>query len=195
MTYNLDQKSLEKLLNNNPGLSIDARFSTVEAPATNTPPSSAVNKQRGRDNKAAGEAFQQELDIYHAQLYRDGQALVYRTDPPVRYAGDGKWIVTGKGPVDYIAITRMGVVGFDAKVRTGDAFSIGMDSLHQLHWLRDLVDLDNIGGYVVRWSDYDEARWHDVSTIDGKLVRMVDGVPLDGVEWLGAIKRHGIPPD
>jgi len=179
--------SLEALLANNPELGVDERLSTMEPSPISIKPVSASNQQRGRANKAAGDAFQRELDLYHAQLYRDGVALVYRTDPPVRYAGDGKWIVTGKGPVDYLAITKGGVVGFDAKVRTGDAFSIGMGSMHQLHWLRDLAFLDNVGGYVVRWSDYDQARWHDVSTVDGKRVRMSDGILIDGAKWLDVI--------
>jgi len=184
-------QTLEQLLKNNPDLSVDTRYSGAEVEPLFAPPVSAANQQRGRENKAVGDAFQEELDIYHASLYRDGLALVYRTDPPVRYAGDGKWIVTGKGPVDYIAITKIGVVGFDAKSRVGDGFSIGIDSLHQLHWMRDLVDLDNTAGFVVRWSDYEQVRWHDVSTVYGQRVRMADGVLLDGVKWLDAINGRG----
>ena len=41
--------------------------------------------------------------------------------------------------------------------------------------------------FVGRWSDYDQARWHDVSTVDGKRVRMVDGILIDGAKWLDVV--------
>lgn len=147
-------------------------------------------QHRGATNKAAGEAFQQELDMYHASLQRDGLAVVHRTDPPTRYIGDGRWVVVGKGPVDYIAFTGFGVVVFDAKVRAGQAYSIsggdGSD-LHQLGWLRSVAPFVAAAGYLVRWTAADEVRWHDVDSVDGQRVRMADGVAVEGVRWYNCL--------
>lgn len=145
----------------------------------------ATARLRGATSKSSGAAFQAELDIYHAALYRDGLAMVHRTDPPIRYAGDGKWYVIGQGPVDYIAFLAGGrMVVFDAKVRAGDAFSVGTDEMHQLAWLKDAARLGHAAGYVVRWGDYDVVRWHGVASVDGKRVRMADGAECDGCKWL-----------
>jgi len=172
-------RALAALLANNPELGVISGVEDAD-PA----PSAAhiENQRRGRENQATGAAFQDELDIYHAGLTRSRTALVYRTDPAIRYAGDGLWRVVGKGPVDYLAITMDYVIGFDAKVRTGDAFSIG--EVHQLAWLKDMASLDQLAGYLVRWSDYDEVRWHPVGTVDGKRVRRGEGRLCEGVRWL-----------
>lgn len=155
----------------------------------------AAAQQRGAVNKANGEAFQQELDMYHVMLQRDGLAVVHRTDPPIRYVGDGHWVVVGKGPCDYIAFTSFGTVVFDAKVRSGTAYSVsGADGsdLHQLAWLRSVAPFVAAAGYVVRWTDVDEVRWHDVATVDGQRVRMTDGVALNGCKWYDLLNPQNV---
>lgn len=173
-----------------PGYSVADGSDEAPRPPIHVTESDIAAQLRGRDNRAAGEAFQDELDIYHRQLLLDGVALVHRTDPPMRYIGDGHWVPTGKGPVDYLAIVAgLGVVAFDAKVRSGTAFSIGAKDEHQLQWLRDTVAVGGIAGYLVRWSDYNEVRWHPVATVDGKRVKIAHGTYCDGCQWLDTVRQ------
>lgn len=135
-------------------------------------------------NQQTGADFEKRLDGYHAELMMTGQAMVMRTNPKIRMTGPGRAAIVGKGEVDYVAFLPSGhCVHFDAKSRTGKAFSIGADFEHQLNWLRKMHDYGNSAGLLVFWRDYNEARWHSVLTFD-KRVRMEDGAPVLGVEWL-----------
>lgn len=145
--------------------------------------SEATVAERNADNRAKGEALQQRLDAYHARLQADGVALVHRTDPPVRYKGDGNWVVVGKGPVDYIAFCAGFCVIFDAKVRSGTGYTVAKAERHQLQFLRDAAALGHVAGYLVEWCDHDTVRWHDVATGIGYRLRMADGEALNGVNW------------
>lgn len=140
--------------------------------------------ERNAMNQQTGADFEKRLDGYHAELMTTGQAMVMRTNPKIRMTGPGRAAIVGKGEVDYVAFLPSGMsVHFDAKSRTGKAFSIGADFEHQLNWLRKMHDYGNSAGLLVLWRDYNEARWHSVQTFD-KRVRMEDGVPVPGVEWL-----------
>lgn len=185
---NFTPEQLTKILAQ-PGYSADNHVEAQRPPIAVTDTDIAA-QLRGRANREAGEAFQQELDIYHRELLRDGIALVLRTDPPMRYIGSGHWVPVGKGAVDYIAtIAGYSPVAFDAKVRAGTAFTIGRDEEHQLQWLQDHASLDYPAGYLVRWSDYDEVRWHPVETVIGKRVKIAHGHLCDGCRWLDAIRQ------
>lgn len=135
-------------------------------------------------NRSEGERFQARLDDYHAQLRAADQALVYRTNPDMRMIEPGKAIVTGKGPVDYIAFLAGGrVVHFDAKSRAGDAFSIAQEMAHQLNWLATMRAYGHLAGLLVWWKDQQQCRWHPVGSF-AKRVRLQDGYLVVGVEWL-----------
>lgn len=140
---------------------------------------------RNSANQQTGADFEKRLDGYHAELMATGQAMIMRTNPKIRMTGPGRAAITGKGEVDYVAFLGNGrCVHFDAKSRTKDAFSIGADFGHQLNWLRKMCDYGHAAGLLVHWRDCNEVRWHSVQTFE-KRVRMGDGVPLPGVEWLG----------
>lgn len=145
--------------------------------------SEATVAERNADNRAKGEALQQRLDAYHARLQVEGVAMVHRTDPPVRYKGDGNWIVVGKGPVDYIAFCAGFTVVFDAKVRSGNGYTVAKAERHQLRFLRDAAVLGHRAGYVIEWCDHDTVQWHDIATVAGYRLRMADGIALNGVDW------------
>lgn len=137
----------------------------------------AANRQEGAD-------FEKRLDGYHAELMAADKAQVMRTNPKIRMTGPERAAIVGKGECDYVALLNDGrVVSFDAKSRASNAFSIGADFAHQMAWLRKAWDYGHGAGLLVYWKDYDECRWHPVQTFD-KRVRMADGVPIDGVEWL-----------
>lgn len=136
---------------------------------------------RGAQNQAQGAAFQADLDRYHKGLRERGLARVYRTDPPSRYVGSGRWVLTGKGPVDYIALSPGTPIHFDAKYRVGNAFSVSDD--HQLRWLTEMAAFGHTCGFLVQWSDYDETRWHALQTVDGHRVRRADGILLNKLDW------------
>lgn len=146
---------------------------------------------RNSANQQTGADFEKRLDGYHAELMATGQVMIMRTNPKIRMTGPGRAAITGKGEVDYVAFLRDGrCVHFDAKSRTGKAFSIGPDFEHQLNWLRKIHDYGNDAGLLVHWRDYNEVRWHSVQTFE-KRVRLADGVPLPGVEWLGLFTIQG----
>lgn len=139
---------------------------------------------RNAANRQEGEAFEKRLDGYHAELMATNQAQIMRTNPKIRMTGPGRAAIVGKGECDYVALLSDGrVVTFDAKSRASNAFSIGTDFEHQMTWLRKAWDYGHAAGLLVYWKEYNECRWHPVQTLD-KRVRMADGVPVDGVEWL-----------
>lgn len=146
--------------------------------------------QSGRNtrNRSEGEAFQARLDSYHTQLRLEGKALAYRTNPDIRLVSANRAVVTGKGPCDYFAFLADGrVVVFDAKSRTGNAFSINVADIgHQLTWLDTMQSYGHITGLLVWWKDYGECRWHPSDTFV-KRVRLGDGILLEDVAWLPAI--------
>lgn len=144
----------------------------------------ADQTERNAANQQTGADFEKRLDGYHAELMATGQATVMRTNPKIRMTGPGRAAIVGKGEVDYVAfLPNRNSVHFDAKSRTGKAFSIGSDFEHQLNWLRKMYDYGNDAGLLVYWRDHNETRWHSVQTF-GKRVRIEDGAPLPGVEWL-----------
>lgn len=139
---------------------------------------------RNAANRQEGEAFERRIDGYHAELMATNQAQIMRTNPKIRMTGANSAIVVGKGECDYVALLSDGrVVTFDAKSRQDNAFSISADFAHQMTWLRKAFDYGHAAGLLVYWKDYNECRWHAVQTFD-KRVRMADGVPIIGVEWL-----------
>lgn len=139
---------------------------------------------RNAANRQEGEAFEKRLDGYHAELMATNQAQIMRTNPKIRMTGPGRAAIVGKGECDYVALLSDGrVVMFDAKSRASNAFSIGADFEHQMTWLRKVCDYGHGAGLLVYWKEYSECRWHPVQTFD-KRVRMADGVPIIGVEWL-----------
>ena len=139
---------------------------------------------RNAANRQEGEAFEKRLDGYHAELMATNQAQVMRTNPKIRMTGANSAIVVGKAECDYVALLNDGrVVAFDAKSRQDHAFSIGTDFSHQMTWLRKACDYGHGAGLLVYWKEYNECRWHPVQTFD-KRVRMADGAPIIGVEWL-----------
>ena len=143
---------------------------------------------RNGRNRSEGEQLQARLDVYHAQLAAVDQATVYRTNPDMRMIAPGRAIVTGKGPVDYVAFLATGrVVHFDAKSRAGDAFSVGTEMAHQLNWLGTMRAYGHLAGLLVWWKDFAECRWHPVGSFE-KRVRMRDGFQVVGVEWLATVE-------
>jgi len=139
---------------------------------------------RNTANRQEGEAFEKRLDGYHAELMATNQAQVMRTNPKIRMTGPGRAAIVGKGECDYVALLSDGrVVTFDAKSRASNAFSVGADFEHQMTWLRKAWDYGHAAGLLVYWKEYGACRWHPVQTFD-KRVRMADGVPVNGVEWL-----------
>lgn len=140
--------------------------------------------ERNVANRQEGADFEKRLDGYHAELMATGKAMVMRTNPKIRMTGANRAVVIGKGECDYVALLNTGrLVSFDAKSRTDKAFSVSADFEHQLNWLRTSWGYGHYAGLLVYWKDYGEVRWHSVQTFD-KRVRMADGVPVVGVEWM-----------
>lgn len=140
----------------------------------------AANRQEGAD-------FEKRLDGYHEELRLTGRAWVMRTNPKVRMTGPGRAAITGKGEVDNIAFMADGrVVHFDTKVRQEKAFSIASDAQHQIDWLRWMREAGHTAGLLVFWKDHGQVCWHPVQSFD-KRVRMEDGTPCAGVDWLETV--------
>ncbi len=149
-----------------------------------------IDEVAGRNgrNRSEGEQLQARLDVYHEELRAADRAVVYRTNPDMRMVAPGRAIVTGKGPVDYVAFLATGrVVHFDAKSRAGDAFSVGAEMAHQLNWLGTMRAYGHWAGLLVWWKDHEQCRWHPVGSFE-KRVRMRDGFTVVGVEWLATVE-------
>lgn len=154
-----------------------------QAPAT-----PSATERRSAANRQEGEAFESRLNRYHQSLDAQGLAKPYKTNPDIKMTGANQAVVIGKGPVDYIVPLSTGaVVFFDAKSRTGNAFSYsGKDVAHQLAWLRAMARWGHPAGLLVYWKEYDQVCWHPVASFD-KRVRLADGVPVAGVDWLPVV--------
>lgn len=157
--------------------------------APQQPAASADNALRGAANKAAGDAFEQRLDAYHARLRESYRAVVEKTNPPMRYVGNGRYVPVGSAIVDYVGHTWGGKgIHFDAKVRSDEqGFSIAQRDMHQLEWLWLVAEYGCYAGYLVYWTAHDTVCWHPVQTVDGQRIRYEDGAPLDGVDWFDEV--------
>ena len=182
LKFSSDQ--LAKMLAGNEQMSIDRRFSTLDvAPHALQ---NAVVSQVLR-NKAAGQDFENRLNLYHAELYHRG-VWVIKQEPIARF-GLGGAVYPQKGAVDYIAYAPGATIHFDAKTCTDSTYHIPIDSMHQLTHLKTARQFGQIAGYVVWWTRQELACWHPVETVDGSAVRQRDGIILIGVDWFTAIKN------
>ena len=140
----------------------------------------AANRQEGAD-------FEKRLNGYHEELRLTGKALIYKTNPDIRMTGPGRAAIVGRGPCDYFGFLSNGrVVMFDAKSRAQKAFSIGDDMQHQITWMLGIAAQGHTAGLLVYWKDHGQVCWHPVQSFD-KRVRMEDGTPCAGVDWLETV--------
>lgn len=137
---------------------------------------------RNTHNRHAGAAFEKRLDGYHKELEVRRIARVLQTNPKIRMTGPNTAVVVGKGEVDRICFVADGrVIHFDAKSRKGEYFYT--EAEHQVKWLQDMAEWGHIAGWIVYWNEYNEVRWHPVSTF-GNRINRADGLVVPGVQWL-----------
>lgn len=147
----------------------------------------------GRQAKAAGDEFEHRLDAYHASLVAGHRIInAARRYTPTKATWYGKrlvFVATGKGQCDYAVIFRSCVGGvFDAKSHDkGKSFSWPADQEHQLTELREL-HIRSKGRCpafaLVEWRAIDAIRLHPIWTIEGRSVKLADGVAVAGYDWL-----------
>lgn len=147
----------------------------------------------GRRAKAHGDSFEQRLDAYHVGLVLAGRicnaARRYTPTKPTWYGKRLVFVATGRGQCDYAVIFRSFVGGvFDAKsCEKGKSFSWPAEQEHQLAELRELHAMSQ--GHcpafaLVEWNVIDSVRLHPIWTIEGRSVRMTEGCPVTGLDWL-----------
>jgi len=127
-----------------------------------------------------GYVWQQQLDRQHAIYAREGRALVVRTSPPNART---------KGPVDYIALVKGGVIVLDAKCYR-DGFRLSDLPDHQAAYLHNAEQLGHRGGLVMPgvlawWSDFGPA-WR--AWRNGGKDGVVTGRAFVGTDWLSIVE-------
>ncbi len=159
----------------------------------------AVKRQiAGRKAKSAGDDFEHRLDAYHATMVSAGRIInAARRYTPTKSAWYGKrlvFVATGKGQCDYAVIFRSCVGGvFDAKSHDkGKSFSWPTEQEHQLTELRDL----HAGSKgrcpafaLVEWRVTETIRLHPIWTITERSVKMADGYPVTGYDWVATAEQ------
>lgn len=152
----------------------------------------------GRRAKKAGDLFEQRLDRYHDNLVADGLILnAARRYTPTKPTWHGKrlvFIATGKGQCDYALIFIGGIGGiFDAKsCEKGKSFTWPADQEHQLIEMRHLHHASKgrcPAFALVEWRLIDAVRLHPIWTIPERSVRMGEGYPVTGLDWLTTAKQ------
>ena len=147
----------------------------------------------GRRAKKHGDEFEGEIDEYHATCVVAGRLLSaarrYTPTKPTRMGKRLVFVATGKGQCDYDVIFRSHIGGvFDAKsCDHAKSFSWPEGQEHQLTELRDLHKRS--GGRapafaLVRWGVAQMVRLHPIWTIEGRSVKMNEGYPVGGMDWL-----------
>ena len=152
----------------------------------------------GRQAKAHGDDFEHRLDGYHASLVDASRIInAARRYTPTKATWYGKRLVfvsIGKGQCDYALIFRSCIGGvFDAKsCSKGKSFSWPSEHEHQLTELRELHTGSK--GHcpafaLVEWRVTEAVRLHPIWTITERSVKMADGYPVVGYDWLAAAEQ------
>jgi penicillin-binding protein-related factor A (putative recombinase) len=151
---------------------------------------------QGRRAKAHGDDFERRLDHYHARCLALGTlisaARCYIPTRPVFSGNRLVWVSTGeKASCDYSVIFRNNIGGrFDAKSNeNGKSFSWPIDQIHQLTELRTLhreSDGRCPAFALVEWKAAQVVCIHPIWTIADRSVRLADGAPVAGIEWVQA---------
>ncbi len=157
-----------------------------------------AKRQQGHTARHSGLSFEATLDKLHKLWIMQGRAAVItKQHPDMRAVWQGGrlvYILTDKGPCDYVFILRSGRSGvFDAK-STGNkgAFTWPKNQEHQL------VEMTTVNhtttGYaasfaLVEWRAVGEVRLHHCHTIEDRRVRRDDGILIDGYDWIDAVGR------
>ncbi len=139
--------------------------------------------QSHREAQANGADFETLINDQLPGLIEAGVAVLHKTGPVTRVIGvnpDGTLKVRyiEKGPCDYTGAALGLPVAIEAKsVKSGNTWSVPKEKIHQYKFMMDVVKVapDAYAGYLIRWVEAGEIRWH---SLYGKSYRREEGMLL-----------------
>lgn len=159
-------------------------------------PERARNAQRGRANRRAGEAFEEEIVYVLSRLWGAGEGMVFNTGPAVKHVGKGEIVYKPQpksdlhpplNPPDFMGSLFGIPVAFDAKVsRSSTTYYATRDKKKKQHEgivsLAREFGLDALVGYLVEWNSEKISFIHALDVEDGKVRQRLQTYEADTVE-------------
>lgn len=146
-------------------------------------PQTTTNATRGRENRASGQSFEDQITAVLDVLWVQGHAMVFNTGPKVVHVGKGEIkfkqqshgrFIPPMNPPDYMGHVFGIPVAFDAKVSHSSTTYYATRQKKQTQHdgivsLAKGLGIDALVGYVIQWDLQKISFIHALDVVDGKV--------------------------